>query len=173
MINIEFLKRVLCMKLNKFFLFKTLLIGISLLIANPSSYGQNINPNFDSTLAKTLGGDDFGMKKYILVMLKTGSNNLADKVTRDSLFKLHLKNIGRLADSGKLIVAGPLGKNDRSYRGIFILNVTSLEEAQELLQTDPAVEQKLLEAELFHWYGSAALPEYLKSHKKIEKYSPG
>ncbi|MBK7302734.1 MAG: hypothetical protein IPI90_05675 [Saprospiraceae bacterium] len=27
--------------------------------------------------------------------------------------------------------------------------------------------------ELFQWYGSAALPEYLKSHKKIEKYSPG
>ena len=66
-----------------------------------------------------------------------------------------------------------VGKNDRSYRGIFILNVTSLDEAQELLQTDPAVEQKLLEAELFQWYGSAALPEYLKSHKKIEKYSPG
>lgn len=43
------------------------------------------------------------------------------------------------------------------------------EEAKELLQTDPAIREKLLEAELFQWYGSAALPVYLKIHEKIEK----
>ena len=72
---------------------------------------------------------------------------------------------------GKLVVAGPFWKNDKSYRGIFILNVSTLEEAGELLQSDPTIREKVLEAELFKWYGSAALPEYLKLQKKIQKTS--
>lgn len=134
--------------------------------------GQTKNQNYDSTLAKTLGADDYGMKKYVLVILKTGSNKTTDKSVIDSCFKGHLNNIGLLVKLGKLIVAGPLGKNENSYRGIFILNVTSLEEAKELLQTDPAVKENLLEAELFDWYGSAALPEYLKASDKIWKIKP-
>jgi uncharacterized protein YciI len=80
-----------------------------------------------------------------------------------------MANIGRLVETGELIVAGPLGKNDHSYRGIFILNVSTLEKAKELLQTDPAISSKLLDAELFKWYGSAALPEYLPVSDKIWK----
>ena len=64
---------------------------------------------------------------------------------------------------------GPFGKNDKSYRGIFILNVISFEEANELLQSDPTIREKVLEAELFRWYGSAALPEYLKIVPMIQK----
>ena len=73
---------------------------------------------------------------------------------------------------GKLVVAGPLGKNEKTYRGIFILDVASQEEAQALLATDPAIKEKLLEAELYQWYGSAALPVYLPTHQKIEKVKP-
>lgn len=102
-------------------------------------------------------------------LLKTGTNKTAKKETADSLFKGHIANIIRLASLGKLIVAGPIKKNDKSYRGIFILNVSTIEEANALLTSDPAIKEKLLEAELFQWYGSAALPEYLKVHEKIEK----
>jgi uncharacterized protein YciI len=80
-----------------------------------------------------------------------------------------MENIGRLAAKGQLIIAGPLGKNDRNYRGIFILNVKSIEEAQALLETDPTIKEKVLEAEIFKWYGSAAIPTYLPNHEKIEK----
>jgi hypothetical protein len=80
-----------------------------------------------------------------------------------------MANIGRLVETGELIVAGPLGKNERSYRGIFIFNVGSLLKAEELLQTDPAISSKLLDAELYNWYGSAALPEYLPVSDKIWK----
>ena len=133
---------------------------------------QTINPNFDSTLAKSLGADDYGMKSYIFVMLKTGNNIIEDKSIRDSLFAGHLGNIGRLAEERKLIVAGPLGKNDKTYRGIFILNVTTFEEAESLLKTDPAIKENLLEPELYKWYGSAALPEYLETSDKIWKINP-
>ncbi len=134
--------------------------------------GQTVNPNYDSTLAKSLQADDYGMKSYILTILKSGPNKSVDKAMIDSCFRGHMSNIKRLVDEGKLIVAGPLGKNDNSYRGIFILNVSSIEEAEELLQTDPAIKEKLLDVDLYKWYGSAALPEYLESSDKIWKHSP-
>lgn len=126
-------------------------------------------PKYDEALAKKLGGDNYGMKMYVLVMLKTGSNTTATKKETDSLFKGHMVNIEKLAKENKLIVAGPLAKNDKQYRGIFILNTKSIEEAKALLQTDPAVKAKLLDADVFNWYGSAALPEYLPYHDKIQK----
>ncbi len=126
---------------------------------------------YDSTLAKSFGADDYGMKSYIFVILKTGSNNLENGPARDSIFRGHLKNIGRLADAGKLVIAGPFEENDKSYRGIFILNVKTIPEAKELLQTDPAIHAKILDAELFGWYGSAAIGEYLKLQKSIQKKS--
>jgi hypothetical protein len=134
-----------------------------------TTIGQKTNPIYDSVLAKSLGADDYGMKSYVLVILKTGSNFTTDKAFIDSCFSGHMANIGRLVETGELIVAGPLGKNERSYRGIFIFNVGSLLKAEELLQTDPAISSKLLDAELYNWYGSAALPEYLPVSDKIWK----
>lgn len=58
-------------------------------------------------------------------------------------------------------MAGPLQKNEKSYGGIFILNVEAIEEAKALLETDPAIKAQLLDSELYGWYGSAALPLYL------------
>ncbi|QQT25995.1 DUF6265 family protein [Sphingobacterium spiritivorum] len=131
------------------------------------------NKNYDAILAKKLGGDDYGMKKYILVILKTGTNNTTDKTFINESFRGHLQNINRLVEQGKLIVAGPLGKNTSNYRGIFILNnINSLDEAKEILQTDPAVKAGLLDIELFNWYGSAALPEYLPASDKIWRKNP-
>ncbi|MCX6267052.1 MAG: hypothetical protein NTW16_06805 [Bacteroidetes bacterium] len=144
----------------KYILLLFLLLSFCLSVSS-----QTATPNYD----KLLGGDDYGMKTYILVILKTGPNKIEDKKVLDSLFKGHIQNIGRLAANGKLIVAGPLGKNDKTYRGIFILNVKSIEEAVVLLETDPTIKDKVLEAELFKWYGSAALPTYLPNHEKIEK----
>jgi uncharacterized protein YciI len=141
-----------------------LLFGLCL-----SAACQVENPKYDKLLADSLGGDEYGMKTYVLVILKTGPAKIDDQKLSDSLFKGHMENIGRLAASGKLIVAGPLVKNDKNYRGIFILNVKTIGEANALLKTDPTIREKLLEAEVYIWYGSAALPTYLPNHEKIEK----
>ena len=125
------------------------------------------NPNYDKALAEKLKGNDYGMKSYIFVTLKTGMNASADEKYVDSCFTGHMANIKRLVDEGKLIVAGPFGKNDLTYRGLFILNVATLEDAEAILKTDPAVSAKLLSYELIPWYGSAALPEYLEASDKI------
>jgi uncharacterized protein YciI len=132
---------------------------------------QNRSQVYDSTLAKSFGADDYGMKTYVFVLLKSGSNNMEKGAARDSIFSGHIKNIRRLADEGKLVIAGPFEDNDKSFRGIFILNVKTIEEARELLKSDPAVHAKILDAELYGWYGSAAIGEYLKIQKSIEKKS--
>lgn len=124
---------------------------------------------YDKILADSLGADDYGMKKYLFVILKTGKTIIDDKQLRDSLFKGHMDNIGRLAKEGKLIVAGPIGKNEMNYRGIFIFNVSSREELDKLLKTDPTIEKGIFNVEVFDWYGSAALPTYLPNHDKIQK----
>lgn len=148
-----------------------LIIGVLTLSCMSKLHAQKINPDYDSTLAKQLNADDYGMKSYILVILKTGSNNVQDKQLRDSLFAEHFANMSAMVEAGKLVVAGPIDKNENNYRGIFILNVTSFEDAQLLLQNDPTIHEKVLEAELYEWYGSAALPVYLDTHDKIQKFS--
>lgn len=129
------------------------------------------NKTYDSVLAKKLGADEYGMKGYILVLLKTGPNKTTNQPFIDSCFAGHMQNMGVMVKAEKLVVAGPLGKNDKTYRGIFILNLTSIEEAEKLLQTDPAISSGLLAAELYKWYGSAALSEYLPFSEKISKNS--
>ncbi len=148
---------------------KSLLSIAILILSTASLYSQSNNPKYDSTLAKKLGADNYGMKKFILVILKTGENKRSEKAYVDSCFAGHMANINRLVKINKLLVAGPLVKNEKSYRGIFILNVTTEEEAKELLKTDSAINEKLLEPEIYKWYGSAALSEYLDAADKIWK----
>lgn len=124
---------------------------------------------YNSKLAKQLGADEYGMKGYVLVILKTGTNQLKDKDSLNMLFKGHMENIKKLSESGKMIVAGPLQKNVNQYRGIFILDVKDFAETEVLLRDDPTIREKIFDVEMYNWYGSAALPEYLKVHSKIEK----
>lgn len=150
---------------TRIFLFLLALVGCGL-----AATAQATNPQYNKSLADSLGADDYGMKMYTLVLLKTGPATLTDKAKTDSLFGGHMKNIKRLVAIGKLVVAGPLQKNDKSYRGIFIL-AAKTDEARALLDTDPAVRAGLLDAEVYGWYGSAALPLYLPAAEKVTRKS--
>jgi uncharacterized protein YciI len=130
-------------------------------------------PAYDVELAQRLGADDYGMKKYVLVLLKTGPRDAEYKdQARNDIFAGHMKNIGRLADAGQLAVAGPFRKNEQALRGLFILNVETVEEARALVDTDPAVSSGVLVAELTPWYGSASLMATPEIHKTIAKQNP-
>lgn len=62
----------------------------------------------------------------------------------------HMANINRLAETGKLVLAGPfVAGGDR--RGVFIFKVDSLSEAQALTGTDPAVIAGRLKIVLHRW----------------------
>lgn len=149
-----------------------LLITTIIVLLSTSLTAQNNNPNYDAELAKKLSADDYGMKGYVFAILKTGSNTSTDKELRSKAFRGHLNNINKLVKENKLVLAGPFGKNENSYRGLFIFNVKTIEEAKELIKTDPAIEAKYLDVDLYNWYGSAALSEYLKAADKIWKINP-
>lgn len=148
---------------------KEILCMICLLGLTMTGFSQNQNPDYDKALADSLQADNYGMKMYILVILKTGDTKIDDKEKVSELFKGHMDNINKLVEEHKLIVAGPMGKNENEYRGIFILDVKTVEDAKELVKNDPAVNSGMLAVDFYEWYGSAALPVYLETAKKITK----
>lgn len=70
--------------------------------------------------------------------------------------KAHLANIRRLAESGTLVLAGPF-VDDGDLRGMFVFRVSTLEEAQALCDTDPAVKAGRLRVELHPWYSAKGI----------------
>ncbi len=139
-------------------------------IENPTDSTTMNKPVFDSVKAANYGADEYGMKQYVIAFLRKGPNRPTDKVVADSLQKAHLDNISRMAEEGKLVVAGPF-LNDGDLRGIYIFNVATIEEAQQLTETDPAIIAGSLTMELMPWYSSAALIEINELHKTLAKKS--
>ncbi len=124
--------------------------------------------SFDSIKAAEYGADDYGMKSYVMAFLKKGSNRDLDEEETEKLQRAHLDNIGKMAEAGKLVLAGPFF-DDGDLRGIYIFDVETVEEARKLTATDPAIKAGSLIMELKQWYGSAALLEVGKIHSSIAK----
>lgn len=151
---------------------KSIFTFIITVCISTAACAQITNSAFDKALSEKLGADEYGMKMYVFVILKTGDNKTQEKSFIDSCFAGHMANMERLSKANQLFVARPFGKNDADFRGLFILNVKTIKEADLLLETDAAIKSNLLKAELYPWYGSAALPEYLDAHNKIWKTKP-
>jgi len=148
-----------------------LLLLISIILSSTLIFGQNENPNYNDSLAKLYESDDYGMKSYFFVLLKSGKNTSTDKVFLNKCFSAHMENINNLVKQGKLIVAGPFGNNEDDMRGLFIINAKTIEEVNTLLINDTAIQEDVLSAHIYPWYGSAALPSYLEDSDKIWKKS--
>lgn len=146
-------------------LFFILLLAFSFL----NIQAQTENLNYNKQLADSLGADEYGMRSYYLVILKTGTAKIEDKEKLGELFRGHFDNINKMAKEKYLVIAGPLEKNELSYRGIFILDAKSEEEVISLMNGDPTITAGIFTYEIMKWYGSAAIPLYLKYHDTIEK----
>lgn len=132
---------------------------------------QPVDPYaYDSVYAESVGADEYGMRPYVMAFLKEGPNRDLDSAQAMELQIAHMENINRLAEEGKLVLAGPFYNNEGSdLRGIYIFDVETVEEAEELTNTDPAIQQGSLVMELMPWYGSAALKDVNNLHKKAAK----
>ena len=71
-------------------------------------------------------------EKYIWVFLNTNPDR---------------EEIGKLANEGKLLVAGPFN----SGGGIFIMNTGDMEKAKSWILTDPAIRANRYRIEMFEW----------------------
>lgn len=94
------------------------------------------------------------IEQYFFVLIRTGPKQDFDSAQKQVLFKGHMDNINRLYYDGILKVAGPFDKNDLSWRGIFIFDCKTKEEAEKLVQTDPAVAAGLFVVDIVPWYSS-------------------
>lgn len=148
------------------------MVCAGLVLASGAAYAETRvakpAPMYDAALAKSLGADENGMRSYVLVILKTGPKKATDKAERAKIIEGHFANMSRLAEDGKLAVAGPLdGKEDR--RGIFILATGNIDEARTWASTDPIIQSGEMVAEYHRFFSSAALMMVNEVHGKIEK----
>ncbi|PWF55078.1 YciI family protein [Massilia glaciei] len=123
---------------------------------------------YDAELAKSLGGNDQGMRGYVLVILKTGPKKMADGPERKKMFEGHFANMTRLANEKKLAVAGPLDGVD-GWRGVFVIATPDIALAKTYVETDPVVVNGEMVAEYHKFYSSAALMAVNGVHEKIQK----
>jgi uncharacterized protein YciI len=143
----------------------SLLAAQAIVAEEPKSVALE-TPAWDESLAKRLGADERGMRKYVLVILKTGPTRVPDGSERDEMFRGHFANMARLSSEGTLAMAGPLDGVD-GWRGLFILAVSDIEEARKIVETDPVVIKGEMVPELHAMYGSAALMVVPETHEKL------
>ena len=126
------------------------------------------NPRYDAELATSVGADERGMRRYVLVVLKTGPTRVPAGPERDEMFKGHFANIKRLAAEGKLALAGPFDGAE-GWRGMFIFATPNVDDAKAWVGTDPVVMKGEMVAEYHPYYGSAALMLVNAAHEKVSK----
>jgi len=137
---------------------------------SPASTQTQSQNGYDADLAQELGADEYGMRSYVMVILKTGpeDKNIKDKEKRMTLFAGHFSNMGTMAKAGQLVLAGPFA-DDPEKRGLYIFNVKTIDEAKALVMTDPAVGAGIFTPEFTKYYGSAALMQINDIHATIQK----
>jgi uncharacterized protein YciI len=90
-------------------------------------------------------------ESYVIAFLVSGQA-VGEKTPgeRQGIQAAHMANIGKLADEGKLVIAGPFGhpSPDDSLRGIFVFDTGDLAQAREWTETDPAVKSGVLGLEM-------------------------
>ena len=124
-------------------------------------------PVFDAALAQRTGADERGMRRYVLVILKTGPTRVPDGDARTAMFAGHMANIERLAKEGRLALAGPFMQDPSGWRGLFVLAVDDIEQAKALVASDPVIANGEMVAEYHPWYGSAANMLVAEWHERL------
>jgi uncharacterized protein YciI len=107
--------------------------------------------------AADTGPGGYEMTTYYVGFLLRGPKWTSERTPEtDRIQAAHLANIQKLAQEGKLLLAGPF-TDDGDLRGMFVFRVGSLDEAKALAGTDPAVQAGRLKIELHPWYSAKGI----------------
>jgi uncharacterized protein YciI len=85
-----------------------------------------------------------GVNHVFVILNSKPDKEVISKEREEELQRTHLENIGKMAEEGKLIVAGPFDGGG----GIFILKTGDKAQANQWLQTDPAIRAKRWDVEI-------------------------
>lgn len=86
---------------------------------------------------------------YVLKLIPTLLNESNWTEKHEKIVSIHFSVLQELQKEGKLILAGRTLTMDENSFGIVILEVGSEEEAQIIMNNDPAVAEGIMTAELF------------------------
>ena len=125
---------------------KKLLILISAFLLSASAFAQR-------EFSITEGDTTYVMKRYVFMHLLSGSERSQDSLEAAKIQEQHLAHLNKMAESGKLVMAGPF-QDGGKYRGLLIFDVETVDEALALESEDPAVKAKRLEMQAFYWWGA-------------------
>jgi uncharacterized protein YciI len=92
----------------------------------------------------------FELVTYYLGLLYKGDAREQGPEEQQKIQTAHLKHLESMFKKGILLIAGPMA-DDGDLRGIVVLKVGSMEEAQALIDADPAVKAGRLRVELHPW----------------------
>jgi uncharacterized protein YciI len=114
-----------------------------------------------------LGWGSVSAQSMVIVFLhhKTDKPELA-KEQVDKIMEGHFANIKRLANDGKLLVAGPF----EGGGGIFIFNSKSINEVDEWLKNDPGVQNKRWNVEILPYRPRLGLPRLVNEPYQMINY---
>jgi uncharacterized protein YciI len=101
----------------------------------------------------TEGDTTYTMKRYVFMLLVAGENTKQDSLTAVNLQKGHMAHINKMAESGKLVAAGPFEEGGQ-YRGLLVFDVDTKEEAIGIEAEDPAVKAGRLKMETFYLWAA-------------------
>ncbi len=100
----------------------------------------------------------FDLEQYQFALLKRGSQWTAEQTPAvEKLMAGHMANIQKMSSLGKLMAAGPFGKNEFGLAGIFIFKAASMDEAKALAAEDPAIKAGRLALDFYVWHGPKGL----------------
>ena len=99
----------------------------------------------------------YEMTHYVAGFFHKGPNWTAEQTDETRRMQEgHLANFAKLAEAGKLIVAGPFGDNGE-LRGMLIFKLESTDEARKLMEADPMLKAGRLTLDLHPWFAAAGL----------------
>jgi uncharacterized protein YciI len=97
------------------------------------------------------------MTNYVVGFFHKGPNWTAEQTDETRrMQEAHLANFQKLAEAGKLIVAGPFGDSG-ALRGMLIFKLESVDEARKLMDADPTLKAGRLTLDLHPWFAAAGL----------------
>jgi len=99
------------------------------------------------------GDTTYVMKRYVFMLLNEGPNRAHDSATVAKIQEGHMKHINEMAQTGKMVIAGPFDKGGK-HRGILIFDVDSISQAVQMESTDPAILSGRLEMEAIYWWAA-------------------
>jgi uncharacterized protein YciI len=99
----------------------------------------------------------YEMTTYFVGILKRGPK-WTPEVTEETkkLQEGHMANIRKMAEAGKLLVAGPFTDNT-DLRGLYIFKADTIDEVKTMVAQDPAVQAGRLAVEVKPWYAAKGI----------------